>query len=211
MGLGTRIALFISCIPLAALLITSAGATVFHDDFDGAQLDPAKWSVQPGGGAITVQSGRARLSAPNGAVFPFVSTLVNPFPTTGDFFVRVGFRYVSVGEGGNGFGSLWYLEDPTPPVYIWQDVTGMRAGVGALWPHFLAGPGAPDTSYHVYEWSYIGGVYSFYLDGTLRVSSASDNRPVAFFFGHHPTAYSQWTSQEIDFVHIESIAAPPGP
>lgn len=197
---AARTALLCICIVCA----NTVNAQVFHDDFDGTSLDPAKWNVA-GGGVITVAGGFSTQSAACNQVFPYVTTVSNPFPETGDFIVRVGFQYPSPSNGGNGFGATtgFVLGQPGTGYWVWQDYCcgGLRAVCGNL-----VVPIAPagDTGYHLYEWRYIGGVYSLYVDGTLRASDVSAFRPVGFFFGHPPYAYCPWTTQAIDFVHIEA-------
>ena len=184
--------------------IPNANAQVFHDDFNGTSLDPAHWVVS-GGGTITVAGGTATLSAPCG-LFPYVTSLNNPFPATGDFLIRVGFQYLDPKDGGNGFGATNGLTLGQAGVgfWLWQDICcgGFRAACGETVVPLAA---APETNYHVYEWQYLSGVYYFYVDGVLKASAASSFRPTGFFFGHPPFDYCPWTTQQIDFVHVEPL------
>jgi hypothetical protein len=185
--------------------VRTATAQTFHDDFDGSGLDPARWVVA-GGGTITVAGGTTTLSASCGQVFPYVTSLNNPFPATGDFLVRVGFRYPDPQAGGNGFGATngFIVGQPGIGYWLWQDFCcgGLRAACGETVVPLAA---APETNYHVYEWRYLSGVYHFYVDGVLTASAASSFRPTGFFFGHPPTAFCAWTTQQIDFVHVEPL------
>ena len=189
--------------------LSSANAQVFHDDFNGTTLDPGHWVVA-GGGTITVSGGTATLAAPcvvgePGVLFPYVTTLNNPFPATGDFLIRVGFRYPDPQAGGNGFGATngFILGQSGIGFWLWQDFgEGLRAACGETVVPLAA---APEANYHVYEWRYIGGVYQFYVDGVLKASAASSFRPTGFFFGHPPFDYCPWTTQQIDFVHVEPL------
>ena len=208
---------FTLCAGLVLLALASqlgmsiANAQVFHDDFNGTSLDPAHWVVA-GGGTIAVAGGTATLAAPcvvgePGVEFPYVTTLNNPFPATGDFLIRVGFRYPDPQAGGNGFGATNGLIIGQPGIgyWLWQDFCcgGLRAGVGETVVPLAA---APETNYHVYEWQYLSGVYHFYVDGVLTASAASAFRPTGFFFGHPPlTTFCPWTAQQIDFVHVEPL------
>jgi hypothetical protein len=193
-------------IVLCAQFATSrANAQVFHDDFDGTSLDPAHWVVA-GGGTITVAAGTATLSAGCGDAFPYVTTLNNPFPLTGDFLIRVGFRYPDPQAGGNGFGAVngFIVGQAGIGYWLWQDFCcgGLRAACGETVVPIAP---APEINYHVYEWRYLSGVYYFYVDGVPTANAASSFRPTGFFFGHPPTGFCPWTTQQIDFVHIESL------
>ncbi len=202
-------------IALLALLpiflpIRSAHAQVFHDDFDGTSLDLSKWNVG-GGGTVSVAGGFATLSAGCGEQFPYLTSKVDPFPATGDFLVRVGFRYPDPAQGGNGFGATGTWNNPYPlrAFGVWQDFCcgGFRAYYGDGGTVFLAN--APETNYHVFEWDYVGGTYELYVDNVLRGSGASAYRPVGIFLGHPPYSYCPWTTSEVDFVHIEPIGLTP--
>jgi hypothetical protein len=182
----------------------SANAQVFHDDFNGTSLDPTHWVVG-GGGAITVAGGTATLSSGCNEQFPYVTTLNNPFPATGDFLIRVGFRYPAPDYSGDGFGATngFIVGQAGIGYWLWQDAGGgLRAACGETVVPLAA---APETNYHVYEWQYLSGVYHFYLDGVLTASAASSFRPTGFFFGHPPTSSCFWTTQQIDFVHVEPL------
>lgn len=207
-----HLATLLSLLLVFALCSPIVAAT-FRDDFDGPTLDASKWSIQPGGGTIQLINGKARLAAGCYEVFPYVVTLSDPFPESGDFRIRVGFRYVDVQTGGNGFGAAYDHR----PYGVWQGTgTGLTAGVGLIGE--LKITTEADTSYHVYQWDYVDGVYSLTVDGILRASSATSVRPNSFFFGHPPYGFCPWTTQEIDFVEIASlprlpdirVQAPPG-
>lgn len=189
---------------LCAVVRVSTGQ-VFHEDFNGAALDLSKWNIQ-GAGTISVSGGFSTQSAECSQQFPYVTTVTNPFPVSGDFLIRVGFSYPSPQGGGNGFGATtgFQLGLPGTGYWVWQDYCcgGLRAVCGDL-----VVPIAPagDTSYRVYEWRYIGGVYSLYVDNVFMASDESAFRPEGFFFGHPPFTFCPWTTQQIDFVHIEPI------
>jgi len=186
----------------------STRAQVFHDDFDGTALDPSKWN-RAGGGTVSVSAGFLNLSAADGMQFPYLTPSTNPFPTTGDFFVRVGMRYSYVGIGGNGLG----FDYNQLLVCLWQDACyspnnplgcgGLRACVGDGTAYYVTDRNTQDTRYHIFEWVYHGGLYRLSVDGVEVAQDASPSRPDRFFLGHPPYAYFDWTSQQIDFVHIE--------
>jgi hypothetical protein len=129
--LGQAKAFLVVCAGLLLLApAVPANAQVFHDDFDGPSLDPASWLVA-GGGTITVTAGSATLAAGCWETFPYVTSKFNPFPATGDFLVRVGFRYPSPQAGGNGLGATdtWNNPYPLRAFGVWQDFCcgGLRA------------------------------------------------------------------------------------
>jgi hypothetical protein len=191
------------CLVLGLPIASTALAQVFDDQFDGASIDLSKWNVNLGGGTIIVAGGRATLSAPCGAQFPYLTIKTNPFPATGDFLIRVGFRYPDVEYGGNGFGFDYVQRG----FGVWQDrcCGPLRVAVGDLYPVYPPGLPSPDTTYHVYEWDYIEGTYYFFLDGHAVAANTTSFRPTTLFFGHPPYSYCPWTTQEIDFVHVEPI------
>ena len=125
---------------------------------------------------------------------------------TGDFLIRVGFRYPDPQAGGNGFGATngFIVGQPGIGYWLWQDFCcgGLRAACGETVVPLAA---APETNYHVYEWRYLSGVYYFYVDGVPTANAASAFRPTGFFFGHPPTSFCPWTTQQIDFVHVEPL------
>lgn len=204
---ATHIPVFI--LALLICLARVASAQSFHEDFNGTSLDLSRWNIQ-GSGSISVAGGYSTQSAECNQQFPYVTTIANPFPTTGDFLIRVGFSYPTPAEGGNGFGATtgFTLGQPGTGFWVWQDYCcgGLRAVCGDL-----VVPIAPagDTQYRVYEWRYVGGVYSLYVDNVFMASDASTLRPEGFFFGHPPFTYCPWTTQQIDFVHIEPIGVTP--
>jgi hypothetical protein len=178
-------------------------AAALHDDFDGNSIDLSKWNLA-GGGTVTVSGGHATLSAGCGEQFPYLTPRSNPFPVTGDFLVRVGFRYSFVGGSGNGFGFDFFQ----PILCVWQDAAfGLRACVGDG-PEYLISP-TQDLTYHVFQYEYVGGVYHFSVDGVEVAQDACSLRPNQFYFGHPPFNACDWTMQEIDFVHIEALDPTP--
>lgn len=196
------------CAGICLFLPSPAVSQVFHDDFDGA-LDPAVWSVELGDGQIVVADGVATLSCA-GNTFPVATTMQDPFPP-GDFLIRVRLRYVSVAWCGDGFGALdnfWedYYGTACRPFLLWQDASGWSSYTGSSGGSPIGR--APDAEYHVYEWTYIAGRYTFYLDSTMRSTGDCAPRATRIFIGHpHPIGCSPWTSFEIDYVHIEPLGA----
>ncbi len=203
----------VSITSLAALILmilqTRAFAQTFRDDFNGAELDAGAWLAEPGNGLVALGNGVVTLSC-SGQTFPVVTSRQDPFPP-GDFRVRVGMQYLVTAHCGNGFGAMdnfWedYHGVACRPFLIWQDNGGHYVYTGSSGNTWL-GP-APDGAYHVYEWTYIGGSYEFFLDGVMRASGACGPRATRVFFGHpHPIGCSPWTSFAIDFIEISAVGA----
>jgi len=191
---------------LALAFVPSAlAAQVFHDDFESPTLNTELWNLDVGGGSAVLEAGLLTLSAPGEAQFPYLTPRGNPFPSEGGFLVRVGFRYPDVQLGGNGFG----VEHSQRGVGIWQDgcCGGLRVAIGEEYPVYVSEE--VDTDPHIFEWRYLDGVYYMWLDDEFVGSSESTFRPSSFYFGHVPAGYCPWTSQEIDFIHIEPLGGVP--
>jgi hypothetical protein len=190
------------------VLVIAKSAQGFHDEFEGASLDTTVWSVHGGDGTIVVANGTATLRC-TGSTFPVATTKDDPFPT-GDFLVRVGLRYLSVFNCGDGFGAIDnFSGGGCSPFKLWQDTRGLYVYAGSAGYALLSN--TPVTDYHVYEWRYVGGQYEFWIDGfMIGLGGQCAPKPTAFFFGHpHPVSCSSWTSFEIDFVHIEPLPTNP--
>ena len=109
------LALIVAISLLLPLLISAtpkaeASNTTFFDDFEGTTVDTAKWAVQKNtnlsgypayGGAIKVSEGDLYLSS-DGSTFPWISTIEDPFPATGDFSVTFNVTYTCIGDWGDG-------------------------------------------------------------------------------------------------------------
>ncbi len=190
-------------IALALATALTAQAQVFHDDFDGSALDPARWNLDVGDGACVVAGGHLTLSC-DGGEFPYVIPNTDPFPAAVDILIRVGFRYPYVLSGGTGFGAQFIMQG----FGVWQDSSGyLRIAVGDLYPVPVST--AIDNAPHVVEWQYLAGVWSAWFDGAFVASEPSDFLPTTLFFGHPPEPHNWWTTLEIDFVHIEALGGVP--
>lgn len=173
----------------------------FHEDFNptnDGKIDPTRWNLSLGDGAAGLTGGTLTLENYGTGDFPYLTSKVNPFPTEGDFVLRVGVRYPRTPGAGTGFGPNWWIRGG---FWVWNDYNGFSAQVGdssvTLTRH--------DTAYHVFEWRCVGGTYSMTVDGESKGSSNSGFRPNSIFFGHPPYESSTWTTLEIDFVHIDPL------
>ena len=185
-------------------------AQVFHDDFDGDALNPAVWTIDATDGQVTVSDGYLYLSSAS-PVFPVVTSTNDLFPA-GDFRVIVGLQYLAVDRCGDGFGSMdnfwedYYSGTACRPFLLWQDSGGLYVYAGSSGLTGLAPPS--DLGYHVYEWTYVGGQYDFWMDGVHRASGGCGPRPTKVFFGHpHPITCAPWTEFAVDFIDISPIGA----
>jgi hypothetical protein len=83
----------------------------FSDHFYGSAVDTSKWQVQEQnvdlsgnpawGGNITITNSSLHMSS-NGSVFPFIQTVDNPFPTSGDFVLQFSLQYTCIADWGDG-------------------------------------------------------------------------------------------------------------
>jgi hypothetical protein len=207
---------FRSIVAVFALLFAAhrAFAQTFREDFNGAGLDSVVWVADLGDGQITVASGAVTLSG-SGPTFPVVTTRQDPFPE-GDFIVRVGMQYLSVANCGDGFGAMDnFWEDygtgtACRPFLLWQDGGGLYVYTGSADKSaYLAAP--PEAGFHIYEWAFVDGAYTFLMDGVVRGPSGTcAPRATSIFFGHpHPIGCSQWTTFSIDFIEVAPLGATP--
>ena len=234
-----------SCVIIITLLITTllysqvsgedASSDLFYDDFDGTSVDTEKWAVQENtnmsgnpayGGSVKVAESQIFLSS-SGSSFPWVQTITNPFPATGDFAVEFDFTYTCVADWGNGFCigdtlqrdgrptlfSIWAGDIGPDEVQIYITLLGKRV-------YQITVPGwKPSTDKHFYRLEYIQGVYTVYVDGTAVASAPSERRPIRLGFGHAPRSdipgteeqveeygYWGWCSFKIDSILIVNLA-----
>jgi hypothetical protein len=189
---------------------TSAGAQTFRDDFNGSSVNGSVWGVASGSGQVYVGNGEITLVG-GGATFPAVITKHDPFPA-GDYVVRVGLRYDSVAWCGCGVGSVDnfypFFPQGCRPFLAWQDSQGWYVYSGGTDYRYL-GTG-PETGYHEYEWRYVDGTHTFFLDGVSLRSESCAPRATAIFLGHlHPVSCSPWTSFSVDYVEVSPHAVTP--
>jgi len=229
------------CVIIIALLFTAlfcstvsgedASPAFFFEDFDGTAVDTAKWIVQENtnmsgnsayGGSVKVAESHIFLSS-SGSSFPWVQTVVNPFPETGDFAVEFDFTYTCVADWGNGFCigdtlnrdgrptlfSIWAGDIGPDEVQIYITLLGKRV-------YRTTVPGwKPSTDKHFYRLEYVRGVYTVYVDGVEGASEPSERRPITMGFGHAPRSdlppteeqveargYWGWNSFKIDSIRI---------
>lgn len=76
-----------------------APVVIFAENFDGPRLDGSRWGAVPGSGEITMHDGLIGMSS-SGRSYPYVYTIIQPFPSQGDFRVTCRLRYAQVKDCG---------------------------------------------------------------------------------------------------------------
>jgi len=225
--------------PLGSIaLATNDGNVIFYEDFNDSTLDMSTWMVQENtnlsrypawGGAIALNDSCVWLSS-EGSVFPWINTIANPFPSSGDFAVTWKLTYTTIADWGDGF--IIYCPphaDPSNPykdrvLTLWAGDHGPDAtsiyielfGYG-VWDKEVPGF-RPTSEAHLYRLEYRQGTYTVYVDGTAVASQRSQVRPDGIGIGHPPVntlpnspestqmwAYWGWTSSKTDYVQVETF------
>ncbi len=231
--------LAISSITFAVSSVSGNESTVlFSEKFDEGQVDTSEWVVTENtdrsgypawGGNVSVSDGHLSLSS-NGSTFPWVRTINNPFPATGDFAVEIKLTYTIIGDSGNGIRI--YSNQQTANEYdscnnlftLWAHDEGETTGVILIelfnklvyrdyYPGFK-----PTSPPHIYRLEYSNGNYTVYVDNKVVASGASSIRPTAIGLGHPPIttlpyppettqrwAYWGWSSFNLDSIKVSSI------
>ncbi len=230
--------LLFSLLAFSISRATNDGNVVFFEDFNGSALDTSVWMVQENtnlsrfpawGGAIAVNDSCVWLSS-EGSVFPWINTIANPFPSSGDFAVTWQLTYTTIADWGDGF--VIYCpphDDPSNPyrdraLTLWAgdhgpDATSIYIELFGNVAWSLEVPGfRPTSEAHLYRLEYRQGIYVVYVDGKTVASQASQVRPDGIGIGHPPVstlpnspestqmwAYWGWTSSKTDYVKVETF------
>jgi hypothetical protein len=216
---------------------------VFSEGFDGSTLDTSRWMVQENtnlsrypawGGAIAVNDSCVWLSS-EGSVFPWINTVADPFPASGDFAVTWKLTYTTIADWGDGLVIYCSPHNDSSNPYsdrvltLWAGDHGPEAtsiyielfGHG-VWS--LEVPGfRPTSEAHVYRLECRQGVYTVYVDGSPVASEGSQIRPDGIGIGHPPVytlpnspestqmwAYWGWTSSKTDYIRVETLGGNDG-
>lgn len=212
---------------------------LFEDQFSGSRVDESKWEITENtnmsgypawGGQINVQNGYVSFSS-NGSTFPWVRTVNNPFPATGDFTVEFNVTYTIIGDSGNGIRI--YSNPQNPNLYdyanniftLWAHDEGETTGVilielfnKLVYRDYYAGF-KPTSPPHIYRLEYSDGNYTVFVDNEAVASNASQLRPTAIGLGHPPIptlpyppettqtwAYWGWTSFNLDSITVNALS-----
>ena len=226
--------------PLACSIAraTNDGNVVFYEDFNDSTLDMSTWMVQENtnlsrypawGGAIALNDSCVWLSS-EGSVFPWISTIANPFPPSGDFAVTWKLTYTTIADWGDGFVVYCPPHDDLSNPYkdrvltLWAgdhgpDATSIYIELFGHGVWSLEVPGfRPTSEAHLYRLEYLQSSYTVYVDGKAVASQASQVRPDGIGIGHPPVytlpnspestqrwAYWGWTSSKTDYVKVEAL------
>jgi len=200
---------------IVALVACSTASMAFREDFNGP-LDSSLWTVYSNGGNVSVSNGMLQLSTPVGtSAFPYVVLNTNPFPS-GNFIMRVGMEYPSVGFFGDGLvagtlaptnGQVMSNYDQYRCWQYWADTNHSTTN---------------NSNYHSFEWDYSNGLTAFYMDG-VRQTPANDpiysvqvfdpiSRPSTIWIGNgRPTPGNStiaWSSVSIDYIDVTAVPEP---
>jgi hypothetical protein len=196
----------------------------FQDDFNGSAINTSVWEADAGSGTILVGNGVLTLSS-SGRSYPYLRTIYNPFPASGNFRATFRFRYLQTLTCGVGIIAASYIVPPRlsqeettnreraaessgMAVGVWQDGTyGMqywlRSGVDR--EEIQLGI---NTKWNQTVIEYLDGKYYLYLNGNLIYTSRMiPYRPIHIWIGH-PAELSGdclWSSLEIDYIAVESL------
>ena len=174
-------------------------------------------------GYVTVENGTATFSSDYKRTFPYIWTGLpgrpSPFPASGDFVLELKMKYNAIRGDGDGFQALnWSNTDPignNPPAgqggafALWADNSGVNTNFGNVASIYM-----PEAlAYHVYRLEYIGGKYSYYLDGVLKYGPVANSlRPNAIWIGN--PVFTDWTLTDwsdftLDYVRVTVPNRPP--
>ncbi len=196
-------------------------SSFFSDHFEGSAVDASKWQVQEQnvdlsgnpayGGNITVANSYLYMSS-NGSAFPFIQTINNPFPTSGDFVLEFSLQYTCIADWGDGLmigngtptidqsDGTWHnkifdvwaadkgtVVDPQTGQLVSNNQTDIYIELlnKAVYEVDYSGfkPSSPEQTY---ELRYINGTYLVYVNGNQVAQAQSDLRPTTIIVGEPP-------------------------
>ena len=174
------------------VLLEPTARVPFREDFD--TLDSAVWMSYANGGNISLSDGKLSLSAPGSpSTFPYLHLKVNPFPSTGDFTMRIRMKFNSLGGYGTGLQTTT-AAPPNGPLAPDLNVT---------WGWWADVARSPGKDYHDVAWHYSNGQVTQSVDGvpSAAVETALPRCILLGNFWAVPGGYS-WTSFEIDYIEV---------
>ncbi len=225
-------------VSAAAVAVTSScGAPVtnvlFAEDFL-APLSPTKWTVDSTGGTVTSGGGLVAVSGSGSSRFPYVQSVSNPFPATGNFSLYCKAKYSALGN--NGTGACVGSQLVVPPggaagifnsgltFSWWGDTayseafsanTNMQAFVGAITQNLYISATPSPSVVHEYETCVIGSTATTYRDG-VQIGTATLpvgwSRPAYVWFGNPVVGYlGVWSSFETYKIEVRQLGAAVAP
>jgi hypothetical protein len=221
--LVVSVALLVSLMFSSLVGVQLAGAQdsmYFSDHFSSSAVDPSKWQVQEQnldlsgspawGGNITVANSYLHMSS-NGSAFPFIQTVTNPFPASGDFILQFSLQYTCIADWGDGvmLGNGTPTLDPNTNTWHNKIFDVWAADKGAIinpatgqWTsnqtniyiellnsavYEVDYPGfKPSSPEQTYELAYVNGTYTVYVNGIQVAQAQSDIRPTTILIGEPP-------------------------
>ena len=201
-------------LSLVFQVVQAAGSEpIFSEHFDGSTVDLSIWQVHEQnlnltgypawGGSVRVADGYVHMSS-NGSTFPFMQTLQNPFPATGDFAIQFNLTYTAIADRGAGL----MIGNGTPTMDIGPFGTDIwRNRIFTLWAADKSSENhamiyielfnrfvyeidysgfKPSSPSHLYKLAYTQGVYHVYVNGVEVANAESDVRPTTIIIGTPP-------------------------
>ncbi len=220
----SAISVFIFVMLFASLVrvpaIKAEDSSFFSEHFDGSAINTSKWNVQEQnidlsgnpawGGNVTVANSFLYMSS-NGSAFPFIQTVDNPFPTSGDFILNFSLQYTTIADWGDGLmlgngtptldrTGIWHnkifdvwaadkgtIIDPQTGQAISNNQTNIYIELLDKPAYEMDYSGFKPTSpVQIYELAYINSVYHVYVNGTEVLNAQSDVRPTTIIIGEPP-------------------------
>lgn len=208
----------------------------FSDDFTGNTLNTEVWQAYSNSGQILVSDNKLSLlrSPLPSKSFPYIFSKVNIFPETGPFSIKIGYKYLSTGNFGDGITlstdkapangvdpgsdilgfitfSLWQT---MPDGLYFQKILCNGDGTKCNQLEFLNNfTHVSDFNPHEVRIDYsINGQYLIYLDGNstpVFVSGINQKRPTKIWMGNPLAANTAdyWSSFEVDYIHVGAITS----
>ena len=202
--------------------------TDFTDTFNRPAITNRLWQRVNSGGDYSV-NGALNLSSKE-AAFPLVVSAVQPFPASGDFRLRVVFRYADLSACGTGILITSYRPAVSASIKDGQafeqnaERTGFTAGVWQDHTHGMSVwfrdaverretpvlAGQANTGRHELIFLRAGNTYELRLDGQPVLAARSELRPAYISIGNGTrieTCAGYWSSLSVESVTVISVAA----
>ncbi len=201
--------------------------TDFTDTFNRPAVTSRLWQRVNSGGEFSTY-GALNLSSKE-AAFPLVVSAVQPFPASGDFRVRVVFRYSDLSACGTGILITSYRPAVSASIKDGQafeqnaERTGFTAGVWQDHTHGMSVwfrdaaerretpvlGGQPNIGRHELLFRRAGDLYELRLDGQSVLTARSELRPAFISIGNGTridTCAGYWSSLSVESVTVTSMA-----
>ena len=196
--------------------------TLFSEKF-ASPLNANVWSVDTGGGTVASTIGKLTVSG-QGYRFPYIQTLDNPFPASGNYSFYCKANYLNFGP--NGTGACIASQTVIPPgsanyayeagtLFQWWGDSGQRYITTASTSnsgHSLLFEASIDTGVgtHELETCVIGSTITTYKDG-IQIGTATlptgYMRPTRIWIGNpvNGSSFLPWTSFETHKIEVRQL------